>query len=103
MATTQLMLFDFIASKILAPLGFRVVNRVKDYDGVIVQPGELIENKEEMKVVKTIFKLDNEGWSMGRIAKKLNEDGVSTKTGAEFYPSTISHILKNDIYTSIIK
>ena len=72
-------------------------NKIIGYDKV---NGQLVENEEEQKVIKTIFDLDNEKVSLNEIARFLNKSGVKTKTDKLFYPSTVRAILQNKIHTT---
>ena len=63
------------------PLGFR-------RDG-----GELVEDEAEMVTAQRIVRLRREGFSMGKIALVLNEEGVDTKLGGRWYASTVKRIL----------
>ena len=58
-------------------------------------------NEEEAKVVKRIFKLYVDGWSMYRIAKKLNQEGVPTKRGILWTGSGIRDVLSNTSYIGL--
>lgn len=71
------------------PLGF---DRVND---------ELKENEEELKIVSFIKQLRKDGLSYNKIAEKSNQLGLKTKKDKKFYASTISYILKNDLYDNI--
>ena len=68
------------------PFGYDTVN------------GELVEDKREMKVVRLILKLRKQGWTYTAIGEKLTEDGVKTKRGGKWHPSTVRYIVKNDRY-----
>ena len=43
--------------------------------------GTLIENEEEQKVIKTIKKWRDDGWSIAKIMRELDEKKIPTKTG----------------------
>ena len=62
------------------------------------EKGELVINKAEAQIVRTIFYSYLEGMGTHRIAKKLNEGKVPTVTGKKWYDSTIRNILKNEKY-----
>lgn len=81
-----------------APLGFDIVGRELDKDGKVLSGGSLIPNEKEQEVVREIFNLRSRKMSMGKIADRLNKNGVSTKNNAEYHASTIKHILDNNIY-----
>ena len=58
-----------------------------------------VVNEKEAEVVRRIFRLFIEGWSQYRIAKKLNQEGVPTKTGTLWAGGGIKDVLLN---TSLI-
>ncbi len=60
--------------------------------------GMLVENAAEMAVVKQIHTWRAEGKSLRSIASHLNNTGVATKTGANWYASTVKNALDNDLY-----
>ena len=62
---------------------------------------ERVVNNDEAEVVKRIFRLFVDGWSMYRISKKLNEEGIPTKTGRRWQGSSIKAILANMSYIGI--
>ena len=63
--------------------------------------GELVEVRKELTVIRRIFKMRQQGKSYGDIADKLNEDGVPTKRGGKWYPSTVRYIVTNERYQGI--
>lgn len=63
----------------------------------------LCKNEVELQVVKRIYKLRDNGLSYGKIAKCLNDEGIVGKKGGQFFASSISHIVKNDIYEADIR
>jgi hypothetical protein len=69
-----------------APMGY-------DKDG-----DNLVENSKELELVSDMFKMRNDGMSLGKIADYLNDKGIKGKQGGYFYASSISHIINNDIY-----
>ena len=46
------------------------------------EDGDLVIVPEEAEIVKLIFRLYLEGYSTGKIAKHLEEQGIKTATGA---------------------
>jgi site-specific DNA recombinase len=48
----------------------------------------------EAPIVRDIFLMRDEGISLHAIAHRLNENGIRTRSGAEFKPTTIMRILK---------
>ncbi|MBA7554754.1 hypothetical protein ES705_47385 [subsurface metagenome] len=72
--------------------------------GYVPVDGELRIDPEESETVRLIKKWRKQGQSMGRIARKLNEAGISTKrSGKKWYASTIRSILRNSIYKGKIR
>ncbi|OPZ52548.1 MAG: DNA-invertase hin [Deltaproteobacteria bacterium ADurb.BinA014] len=63
------------------PFGFEVVN------------GKLIENVEEQAVISKIRELRANGLSLRKIADRLNEEGIGTKTGKQWNATQISRIV----------
>ena len=61
--------------------------------------GNLIINPEQAEVVKRIYREYLEGYSMDRIAKGLEADGILTGAGkTKWWTSTINKILRNKKY-----
>lgn len=60
--------------------------------------GKLISDENQSIIVKRIFKMKNQGYSMNKISKVLNEEGIKGSKGGKFYRSTIQKILNNNIY-----
>ena len=69
-----------------------------DYDPMAKQR---VVNQVEAKVVRRIFRLYSEGWSMFRIAQTLNEEGIPSKTGVEWSTTVIRLILSNKSYIGL--
>ncbi len=60
--------------------------------------GTLIKNTEEARVINNIYSWYQNGKSMGKIAKMLNNTKIPTKKGGVWAKKTISTILKNPVY-----
>jgi site-specific DNA recombinase len=58
-------------------------------------------NSEEQQTVKLIKALREEGLSLGKIAAELSERNIPTKNGRQWYASTVSYILKNELYEEV--
>ena len=69
-----------------------------DYD---LQLKKRLVNEEEAKVVRRIFRLYAEGWSMFRIAKTLNAEGILSKTGVAWSVTVIKLMLSNESYIGV--
>ena len=63
--------------------------------------GERVVNEEEAKVVRWIFRKYAEGWSLYRIATKLNNDGIPSKTGGGWWTNVVKGILENTSYIGV--
>ena len=61
--------------------------------------GNLIIDPEQAEVVKRIYREYLDGYSMDRIAKGLEADGILTGAGkTKWWTSTINKILRNEKY-----
>ena len=78
--------FEMGRSNSCTMLGYRLV------DGVF----SLVP--EEAEIVRRIFDLYLSGLGTQKICKILNEDGIPTRLGREWHPSTIRTILENEKY-----
>ena len=66
--------------------------------------GNLIIDPEQAEVVKRIYREYLEGYSMDRIAKGLEADGILTGAGkTKWWTSTINKILRNEKYIGTYK
>ena len=72
-----------------APLGY-------DYDGET-----FTANEAEAATVRRIFDQFTAGASLNGIARELNAANVRTKTGAQWYASTVRYILQNGFYAGL--
>lgn len=60
--------------------------------------------EEEAYVVRLIFRLAaNEGYGAQRIANYLNAKGMKNRKGENWHPATIQGILRNVLYTGILR
>ena len=66
------------------PLGYKADN------------GNLVIVPEEAEIVRLVFKLREEGYTLKKIAAALNEQGYRTKKGGEFLHSAVQTILNNE-------
>jgi len=76
--------------------GYAGGNLTYGYDNV---EGKLILNDAESAVVKGIFGDYSRGKSMSRIAQELRAEGIPTRRGGKWWPSTVKKILANALYT----
>ncbi|MCQ2086057.1 MAG: recombinase family protein [archaeon] len=65
--------------------------------------GQLKVNDQEAHVVKTIYDMYCNDYSMGSIASSLNESGVPAKKGGKWNRQSIFKILHNPLYAGYIK
>ena len=78
-----------------APYGYRISKRGKKR--------KLVQDKKEMKVVRTIFRMHKKGMSLRAIAKTLNKEKVKTKRGGKWYASTVKGVLEHPIHKKLKK
>lgn len=57
-----------------------------------------VVDEKEAEIVKLIFKLKNEGKSLRKIAKHLNDNGIKTKKGCIWRRKTVANVLKRKAY-----
>lgn len=74
------------------PYGYKLVNG----DHLEVVP-------EEAAIVNEIFKKRVDGNSLGRIARELNNTGITNKQGRSWTKQSIDYILKNETYAGVYK
>ncbi len=63
--------------------------------------GLLVINEQEAIIVRIIFEMYINGYSTGRIAAFLNEEGYRTKLGNSFSHMAFDTILQNEKYTGV--
>ena len=63
---------------------------------------EIEIDTDRAEIVKDIFSLYNNGYSLQKISDKLNDRGITTDRGKSFSKQAISVILKNDFYAGTI-
>lgn len=60
----------------------------------------LIPDEQELAVVARIQAMSTEGASLRRIVRRLNGEGILSKTGGQWHSSAIWYVLHNDLYLS---
>lgn len=81
-----------------APYGYKFI-KSGTYTKKGVERQKLIIFEEESEIIKKIFyDYCNKGFGIGRIAKKLNDEGIKPRRGKNWSTSTIGSILSNPIY-----
>ena len=64
---------------------------------------EMIVNTEQAQTVRLIYDLYLDGWGLVKIKDELELRGIKTAMGkSQWYPTVISHVLKNSFYCGII-
>lgn len=64
--------------------------------GYAAQDGMLVIVPEEAEVIRKIFKARSEGETMRGICEMLNKEGIKTKRGSAFLPSTLQIYFENE-------
>ncbi len=59
---------------------------------------QLVPCPEEQRVITQIFRLRRKGFSLNRIAAKLNNQGIPAKKGGVWHSSTVFYILENALH-----
>ena len=66
--------------------------------------GDLVIDPDEAEIVKLIFqKYLYEGYGAQRLCRYLTEHGIKNKKGRNIPTTSINRIIKNPIYTGIIR
>ena len=63
------------------------------------EDGKPVVDPEESELVKRIFDLYNSGISLKRIANLLNDEGITTRKGGKWWPTSVYNIVSNETYT----
>lgn len=81
----------------------RVPNFVFGYDKTIGDYFNLTINEREAQTVRQIYQwYTEEGYGAAKISNMLNERGIKTKRNCSWGQTSVSHILKNELYTGKI-
>jgi DNA invertase Pin-like site-specific DNA recombinase len=74
----------------------KVVRIIKDSNGNVIAGAKkfLVTNQDEQEVINLIKLLKEKGRGPRRIAKILNKEGLKTKTGKDFFYSTVEKIVR---------
>ena len=65
--------------------------------------GKLVVNEKEAEVVRRIFDMYLEGFSMKKIADVLNSENIPTKQDRKWASQTVAVILKNPLYCGFLR
>ena len=69
-----------------------------------VELNDLVINEEEAPIVRIMYaSYLNEGYGPQRIANYLRQKGIKDREGKNWHPATIRAILRNPLYTGIIR
>ncbi len=60
--------------------------------------GQWLEHPDEAAILRRMFALVAEGWSLNRVVRQLNAEGVPTRFGREWNTGTVAHSLRNRVY-----
>lgn len=63
------------------------------------EEGQLVIVPEEATLVRRIFEMYRDGYSLSQITETLNSEGIKPMRADKYHVTTISRILDNDIYT----
>lgn len=63
------------------------------------EEGRLVIVPEEATLVRRIFEMYRDGYSLSQITETLNSEGIKPMRADKYHVTTISRILDNDIYT----
>jgi site-specific DNA recombinase len=80
-----------------APYGYDAV-----WDDLIKRKFRTLVPNDKAEYAQLMFQLADEGYSLREIAHELNQRGISTINGKEWYIRTIQHILNNKAYTGTL-
>ncbi len=61
--------------------------------GFKMSDGQLEQDQAELAVVQRVFELRGAGLTLQAIADTLNHEGIATKRGGKWHPSTVTYIL----------
>jgi site-specific DNA recombinase len=76
-----------------------IQTKYKNFMGYTEKNGELVIVPEEATIVKKIFELYAEGYSIRKICSYLEDNGIKTKTGkTKWAPNVIGKMLHNEKY-----
>ena len=71
--------------------------------GYLSMDGKLVVAEDWAEVVKRIYRMALQGDGINRIARILNDEGMTTKNGCRFYARTVKLILENRTYTGVVR
>lgn len=66
--------------------------------GFGIMGNQLVPDEEEMRTVRRIFNLREQGATLQAIADELNRERIRTKKGKRWAPEQVRYILGNELY-----
>lgn len=69
--------------------------------GFLAEDKKLSRVDREFEIVGYIKKLKRKRLSLGKIARRLNQENIPTKRGGRWHPATVKYILKNTKYKGL--
>jgi hypothetical protein len=88
----------------VVPYGYK---RNADPAGHKVDPSRdakaLVRDEHDAPIVEQIFALRLKGERVAAIVRTLNDAGISSPRGKRWTPQTVETILKNEVYTGLVK
>ena len=57
--------------------------------------GKMIENKFEKNIIKRVKNFRSRGWSWRKISIRLNEEGVKSKEGSQWYDGSLYNMMRS--------
>ncbi len=86
-----------------APYGYRLEKKGR-LNNKNAEVNEILINEEEARIVKKIFELYvNAGYGSQRMCTYLSQNNIQSRTGNNFINTTIQGMLKNVMYTGILR
>lgn len=61
----------------------------------------LVRDDDELRVVRLLKRWQADGWSLAKSAKVAQAQGLQTKRGGAWYPSTVRYLLGNRLYADV--
>jgi site-specific DNA recombinase len=55
--------------------------------------GKLLSHEAEQKIIKTVLGMRRKGFNYSRISRELNQMGIKTKKGNQWYPQTVKNVV----------
>ncbi|MBE6513543.1 MAG: recombinase family protein [Thermoplasmata archaeon] len=69
--------------------------------GYRYEDGRLLVEEDEAHVVRAIYNMSNEGYTLGKITDSLNDAGIPAKKGGKWNRQSVSNVLHNPLYIGL--